>query len=313
MPRATALLHAFVATLLSVVAVSDALAAPQAEQPTPPPAQPGSPRPLPDADPSLPAAATLLDEAVAALGGAEKLASIESYRVEAEAVQHAPAMLGVPERDYKATGELLWRRDGYARLRGASEQYDPSTRSVWTRKIEMGMHPGLSWSRVPDREREIFGRMPFATDGTYPFDPLRILYRGIARHAEALPDARTVKREQVGGTPCLKIMARVRYAPDETPRVASIWLDASSKRPVRCVVGALRTVYADWREVDGIYAPFKFTPGLLCGDQGNGINSLAEVKVLSFNSVTAEQVAAPTNLRDMAEVVAEEMARQQQP
>ena len=310
MPRATALLHAFVATLLSVVAVPEALAAPQAEQPTPPPSQPGSPRPLPEADPALPAAATLLDEAVAALGGAEKLSAIESYRVEAEAVQHAPAMLGVPERDYKATGEMLWRRDGYARLRGASEQYDSATHSVWTRKVEMGTRPGLSWSRVPDREREIFGRMPFATDGTHPFDPLRILYRGIARHAEAMPDARTVKREQVGGKPCLKIMARLRYSSDETPRIATVWLDASSKRPVKCAVGALRVVYADWREVDGIYAPFKFTPGLFCGDQGNGINSLAEVKVLAFNSVTADEIAAPANLRDMAEVVAEEMARQ---
>ena len=297
MPRPLAILLALIASVASCgVATAQA--------------QPPLPVPLPNADPSLPAANTLLDDAVAALGGAEKLSAIESYRVEAEAIQHAPAMLGVPERDYKATGELLWRRDGYARLRGASEQYDASTRSVWTRRIEMGMHPGFSWSRVPDREREIFGRMPVATDGTAPFDPLRILYRGIARHAEALSDARTVKREQVGGTPCLKIMARLRYSPDETPRIASLWLDASSKRPVKCSVGALRIVYADWREVDGIYAPFKFTPGLFCGDQGNGMRSLAEVKALSFNSVTAEEIAAPTNLRDMTEVVAEEMARQ---
>lgn len=285
-----------------VAASSCALASAQDQPPSPP---------LPEADPSLPAASALLDEAIVALGGFEKLAAIESYRLEAEVVSRHPAMLGVPERDYRSAGELLWRRDGYARMRGSSEQYDAPSQSVWTRKIEIGTHPSMSWSRVPDREREIFGRMPFAIDGTYPYDPLRILYRGIARHGEALLDARTVKREQLGGTQCLKIMARLRYAPGEVPKNATIWLDAATKRPVKCAVGAIRIVYADWREIDGVFAPFKFTPGLFCGDQGNAIKKLAEVKALSFNSVSVEEIAAPANLRDMAEVVAEEMARQQ--
>lgn len=296
--------HPIVLLAAACVAVSSCAIACAQNQPPSPPA-------LPEADPSLPAASTLLDDAVVALGGAEKLGAIESYRLEAEVIHRQPAMLGVSERDYKGAGELLWRRDGYARMRGACEQYDVESHSVWTRKIEFGLRPGTSWSRVPDREREIFGRMPFAIDGTYPYDPLRILYRGIARHGEALLDARTVKRENVGGTQCLKIMARLRYAPDDAAKNATIWLDVATKRPVKCAVGANRVVYADWREVDGILAPFKFTPGALCGDQSNAIKTLAEVKVLTFNSVHAEEIAAPANLRDMAEVIAEEMARQQ--
>lgn len=259
-------------------------------------------------DPALPAAETLLDQCVAALGGADALAGIESYRIEAECSQHEPAMLGIPERDYKGTGELLWHRSGHARLRGASETVDGQPASVWLRKLEFGVNPEFSWSRVPDRDREIFGRLQGTLDGTAPFDPIRILYLGIARHRDALLEPRTVKREQIGGKSCFKIMAKLRYKAGDTPRVSTIWLDPDTSRPMRCALGAVRTTYADWREVAGIQAPFKLTGGMFCGDHLNRFRSLAEVKVLTFNSVTPEEITAPANLRDMADVVADEMA-----
>ena len=265
--------------------------------------------PLESVDPALPSAIDLLDQAVVALGGAERLASIESYRVEAEAVQRNPAMLGVPERDFTASGEMLWRRDGYARMRGACEQYDTATHEVWMRRIENGIRPGCSWSRVPDRTRELFGRLPTAMDGTAQFDPMRIVFVGIARHRETLLEARTVRREQVAGKECLKVMARLRYRPDDAPKTTAIWLDAATSRPVLCSVGATRTRYADWREVDGVFAPYKITAGMLCGDPSGGMRNLAVVKVLTFNSVTPEDVSPPANLREMAELVADEQAQ----
>ena len=292
-----------IAAFLLAPLLSLALAARSHAQPAPP---------LAPADPALPAAEALLDQCVAALGGADALAAIESYRIEAECSHRGPAMLGIPDRDYKATGEVLWHRSGHARMRGACDTADAQARVVWTRKVEFGVKPEFGWSRVPDRDREIFGRLPGGLDGTAAYDPLRILYRGIARHRDALLEPRTVAREQAGGKSCFKVMARLRYGPGDSPRIVTLWLDPDTLRPVRCVSGSIRTMYADWRDVGGIQAPFKITPGLFCGDHLGGHRELAEVKVLTFNSVAPDEIAAPANLRDMAEVAADEMARQQQ-
>jgi len=257
------------------------------------------------------ARATLLDECVAALGGAEALAAIESYRIEAECTRQGEAMLGVPARTYKGTGEILWHRSGHARLRGACEVVDGQPPEVWLRKVEFGVKPECSWSRVPDREREIFGRLPGGLDGTAPYDPLRVLYLGIARHGDTMLEARTVRREPVQGRDCHRISARYRLEPAAPPRAMTLWLDVDTKRPVRCTIGAFRSTYSDWRDVGGIQAPFRLTAGVFCGDSTGAFRELAEVKTLTFNSVAPEEVAAPAQLRDMAEVAAEEMAREQ--
>ena len=275
---------------------------------------------LPPADPNLPAADALIAEAVAGLGGTARLTLIRSYRVQAEAELEVPANALDPARTLRSSGEALWHRDGHARMRSTCDTIEGAGRTVWARKLEFGVKPGFNWNRLPDREREIYGRLPGSVDTTAHSDPLRILYDGLARHAETITDARTVKQARVFGKDCYQISARLRYRPGDPQRTVTLWLDVSQKRLVLCSDGR-RIRYDDWRDIgsgpddplSGVLAPFKMSPGLLCGDTDNGFRGFATVTLLQFNTVNPEDITAPDGLRDMSEVIAEEMARQQQP
>lgn len=278
------------------------------------------PNALPPGDPSLPSADTLIAQAVEGLGGTAKLALIRSYRAEAEAQLEVPANALDPARTLHAKGEILWHRDGHARMRSTCDTIDMQSQTVWPRALESGVKPDFNWSRLPDREREIFGRLPGTIDTTAHADPLRILYDGLARHTETLSDARTVRQVRIHGKDCYQIAAHLRYRPTDAARNVTLWLDVSQKRLVQASDGA-RVRYDDWRDIGvgpddplgGVLAPFRITAGNFCGDHLNGFRELATITLIRFNSVVPDDIVAPSGLRDMSEIVAEEMARSQQP
>ena len=277
--------------ILSIALHAPALGAPQAGAPA-----------LPPADPELPAAAVLLAQSAAYLGSAEKLAAIESYRVEAEGTVVIPPELQMSVPHLKRSGSLLWRRDGCASAASSREDLALPARTISTRRFAAGVRNGVAWTRLPGDDAPNFVRLPGSNDPTQQDDPLRILYRGVARHQDALLDARTVRRTRRAGKDCHEVAAMLRLEAGDRPTRITLWLDVTQSRVVEIERGQ-RVRYDDWREVDGVRAPFKFSCGAFCGDKDGSPANLAEVKLLTFNSVSADEVTLPDGLRDLADVV----------
>ena len=107
---------------------------------------------LPPADPELPEARTLLGQAALALGTAERIAAIESYRIEASLEVVTPAQAPRPELRTRYQGALLWRRDGHALWRATADGVSARTWTVYPRRFESGVRPDVMWSRFPESD-----------------------------------------------------------------------------------------------------------------------------------------------------------------
>lgn len=277
--------------LFSIALHAPAAASPQA-----------APAALPPADPALPAASALLEQSAAYLGTPEKLAAIESYRLEAEGTVAIPPEMQMSLPHLKRAGALLWRRDGRASWTGWREDLALPAKTVSTRRFACGARDGVAWTRVPGEGAPVYARLPGPADPTQPNDPLRVLYRGIARHQEALLDARTVRRTRRAGKDCHEIAALLKLEPGDRPTRITLWLDVTQSRVVE-VERTRRVRYDDWREVDGVRAPFKFSCGGFCADQDGSPNTMAEATLLAFNAVSADDVTTPEGMRDIADAV----------
>jgi hypothetical protein len=271
---------------------------------------------LPPADPELPEARTLLGQAALALGTAERSAAIESYRIEASLEVVTAAQAPRPELRTRYQGALMWRRDGHALWRATADGVSARTWTVYPRRFESGVRPDVMWSRFPESGpnaepdpnagRNVrLPRAQAAGDVVAAVDPLRLLYAGLARHAECVLEPRTTKREQRRGRDCHRIDARLRYAPAEGVQRVTLWLDVSQSRLVE-VAGGTTVLYDDWRDVDGVLVPYRFSASPFCGERSLRSDRMASVTGIAFNTVTAEEIVAPADLADLSELVPQE-------
>ena len=281
---------------------------------TPSPAQAPPPE-LPPANPDLPEARTLLVQAAAGLGTPERLAAIQSYRIEAALEVVTPAQGTSPEIRARYQGVLVWRRDGHALWRATADSVSARTSTVYQRRFESGVRPDVMWSRFPETDpnaepdpragRNVrIPRVQAAGDIVAAVDPFRFLYEGIVRHADSVLEPRTTRREQRQGRDCFRIDALLRDPPATGVQRLTVWLDVSQSRVVEVHAGST-VLYDDWRDVDGVLAPYRFTASAFCGERTLRHDRMAAATKVVFNDVTVEEVVPPTDLVDLADLLAE--------
>jgi hypothetical protein len=270
---------------------------------------------LPPANPDLPEARTLLGQAAAGLGTPERLAAIQSYRIEAALEVVTPAQGTSPEIRARYQGVLVWRRDGHALWRATADSVSARTSTVYQRRFESGVRPDVMWSRFPETDpnaepdpragRNVrIPRVQAAGDIVAAVDPFRFLYEGLVRHADSVLEPRTTRREQRQGRDCFRIDALLRYPPATGVQRLTVWLDVSQSRVVEVHAGST-VLYDDWRDVDGVLAPYRFTASAFCGERTLRHDRMAAATKVVFNDVTVEEVVPPTDLVDLADLLAE--------
>ena len=280
---------------------------------TTPSAAQAPPSELPPADPELPEARTLLGQAAAGLGSPERLAAIQSYRIEAALEVVTPAQGPRPEIRARYQGSLIWRADGHALWRATADSVSPRTSTVYQRRVESGVRPDVMWSRFPETDpdgepdpragRNVrLPRVQAAGDIVAVVDPYRFLYHGIARHVDSVLEPRTTRREQRQGRDCFRIDARLRYPSATGVQRLTVWLDASLSRVIEVHAGST-VLYDDWRDVEGVLAPYRFTASAFCGERSLRQDRMATATNVVFNDVTAEEIVPPTDLVDLADLV----------
>jgi hypothetical protein len=270
---------------------------------------------LPPANPDLPEARTLLGQAAAGLGTPERLAAIQSYRIEAALEVVTPAQGTSPEIRARYQGVLVWRRDGHALWRATADSVSARTSTVYQRRFESGVRPDVMWSRFPETDpnaepdpragRNVrIPRVQAAGDIVAAVDPFRFLYEGLVRHADSVLEPRTTRREQRQGRDCFRIDALLRDPPATGVQRLTVWLDVSQSRVVEVHAGST-VLYDDWRDVDGVLAPYRFTASAFCGERALRHDRMAAATKVVFNDVTVAEVVPPTDLVDLADLLAE--------
>jgi len=81
-------------------------------------------------------------------------------------------------------------------------------------------------------------------------------------------------------------------------------LHAAARRVVEVHAGST-VLYDDWRDVDGVLAPYRFTASAFCGERALRHDRMAAATKVVFNDVTVEEVVPPTDLVDLADLLAE--------